>query len=726
MFKMPNFKLKPFIIIFFIVVIAVSFLFLKIQQKYQARNFVDSNPSGDNSPEVASLSPKYSSKIKKFADVADFSSFIEKNQVNFENNYLKRSDMAMDIAFASTESLDSSLANNEMVGGTDFSLTNVQVQGVDEADIVKTDGSYIYYVSEKTLYIVEAYPVENNKILSKLEFDSYLSDIYIKGDSLVVFGNEGFNYGMPKDRLAMSIGIMPPMSNSVFLQVFNISDKTNPIKEKDLKMDGSYFDSRLIGDYLYFLVNNYNYYGQGLPRVSYQDKELNFNCQDGLKCAPSNIYYFDNYYDNFNLTSVTSLNITDFNKEPESNFYLLPAGQNLYVSQNNIYITYTKYLNEYEVETDALLEIIYPRLSENDRKIVDEINSASENILTLSEKRSKVRRILDLYINFLSLAEREALQKDLDNKIMEKYPNILEELEKTVIHKLAVFEGAVEPIFMGEVSGSVLNQFSMDEFDGFFRMATTKNRSWSRFASLETDSYNNVYVLDSNLELTGEIKGLAEGERIYSVRFMGDKAYVVTFKQVDPLFSVDLRDPYNPKVLGELKIPGFSNYLHPYDNNTLIGFGKETQEESDGRVITGGLKLSLFDVSSDEPKELDSYVIGDLGSDSIALYDHRAFLFSKDKNLLAVPVVLRESAGDNSWGDISFNGLLVFNIIDNKFVLKGQIDHLLSEGTNEAYNYEDSVKRGLYIKEYFYSLSDNFIKINEIKDLKEALSIKLK
>lgn len=723
---MPKFKLKSFVIVFFVAAIVLSFLFLKIEQKYQARNFIDSNLAGDDSVEVISLSSKHSSRIRKFADVPEFNSFIEKNKPNLETNYLKGSGVFMDMEMTSSpESFDALSARKEDVAdGLDFSLTNIQVQGVDEADIVKTDGAYIYYVSENSLYIVEAYPVENSKIVSKLDFDSSLSNIYIKGDSLVVFGDEGFNYGTSKD--FARIGIMPPISNSVFLQVFDISDKANPKKEKDLKIDGSYFDSRLIGDYLYFLVNNYNYYGQGLPRTFYQEKEVDFNCQDGLKCLSSNIYYFDNYYDNFNLTNIVSLDVRDFDKDPESNFYLLPAGQNLYVSQDNIYISYTKYLNEYEVETDALLEIVYPRLSESDRKIIDEINSASNNILTLSEKRNKIRRILDLYINFLSLAEKEILQKDLNNKIAEKYPNILEDLEKTVIHKLAVFEGSVEPIFMGEVSGSVLNQFSMDEFDGFFRIATTKNRNWSRFADIESDSYSNIFILDSNLELTGEIKGLAEGERIYSVRFMGDKAYVVTFKQVDPLFSIDLRDPYNPKVLGELKIPGFSNYLHPYDSNTLIGFGKEAEESSSGGLAIGGLKLSLFDVSSDEPSELNSYIIGDMGSDSIALRDHRAFLFSKSKNILAVPAILREEGGGNLRGNVSFNGLLIFNIIDNNFVLKGRIDHSLPENESEMYNYENSVKRGLYIEDYFYSFSSNFIKINKIKDLEAVLSIKLK
>lgn len=721
MFKNQSFKFKSFIFIFFILIIAVSFLFLKIKQRYQARNFVDTNEIVQQDNGIK-LTAKHSSKIKKFSNLQEFDSFVKNNSTNTRNdyNYLKKTSLAVDMAFDEVAGLQAAPAEESMTEGLDFSTTNIQVQGVDEADIVKTDGNYIYYVSGQNLYIISSYPAEESRIISKIEFKSNPTDIYIKGNSLVVFGNE---FPIYEGMAYRELSYIRPMSSSVFLQVYNISDRLNPKKEKDIKVDGSYFNSRLIGDYLYFFVNNYSYYNTGLPKMFYQDQEVSFDCQSGLKCISSEIYYVDDYYNNgFDLTSVISLNVSDFNSEPQNHFYLLPAGQNLYVSRDNVYLTYTKYLDEYEIETEILLDTVYPRLTDNDKKVIDEINSVSENVLSLGEKRAKVRRILDLYVSVLSLPEREALQKDVDNKMMEKYPNILDELEKTVIHKLAVFDGSVEPIFMAEVSGTVLNQFSMDESDGFFRIATTRNQTWSRFEKETVESYNNLYVLDSNLELAGKIKGLAEGERIYSVRFVGEKAYVVTFKQIDPLFSIDLKDPYNPKVLGELKIPGFSNYLHPYSSDILIGFGKDT-EDKDGRVITGGLKLSLFDVSSNEPKELDSYIIGDSGSESIALYDHRAFLFSKDKNILAVPAVLREKTGDNSWGNVSFNGLLIFNIVDNKFVLQGKLSHSDSKSFDDYYY--NSVKRGLFIKNHLYSLSDNLIRINNLNDLKEVLSIKI-
>ena len=171
----------------------------------------------------------------------------------------------------------------------------------------------------------------------------------------------------------------------------------------------------------------------------------------------------------------------------------------------------------------------------------------------------------------------------------------------------------------------------MDEDNGYFRIATTRDRDYiyNMEDRVETSSYNNLYILDDNLQTVGSVENLAEGERIYSVRFMQDRAYIVTFKQIDPLFVIDVGNVRNPKVLGFLKIPGYSSYLHPYDDHTLIGLGKDTKENDSGRVTTAGIKLSLFDVTDPAtPQELDSIVMGDSGSSSLALDDHRAFLFS--------------------------------------------------------------------------------------------------
>ena len=208
---------------------------------------------------------------------------------------------------------------------------------------------------------------------------------------------------------------------------------------------------------------------------------------------------------------------------------------------------------------------------------------------------------------------------------------------ETGVHKIRLDNGSIEGVADGTVPGWVLNQFSMDENEGYFRIATTTGYSWGVAAS----SKNNVYVLDPEMKVVGRLEDLAPGEQIYSARFMGDRLYMVTFKKVDPLFVIDLSEPTAPRVLGKLKIPGYSNYLHPYDENHVIGLGKEAVDAEGGDFAWyQGVKLSLFDVTDvSNPIEVAKVEIGDRGTDSPALYDHKAFLFNREMNLLVIPVL---------------------------------------------------------------------------------------
>jgi uncharacterized secreted protein with C-terminal beta-propeller domain len=201
------------------------------------------------------------------------------------------------------------------------------------------------------------------------------------------------------------------------------------------------------------------------------------------------------------------------------------------------------------------------------------------------------------------------------------------------------------------------------------------------------------------------------------------------------LFVIDLADPKNPKVLGKLKVPGFSNYLHPYDDTTLIGIGKDTAESEWGGVRTKGLKLSLFDVSKvDDPKEIANYTMGDAGSDSIALHDHKAFLFSKEKNLLVIPATIYEQGAVDRYGNSKFvfGGAVVFTVDKNGFTLKGKIDH--SDGGSPAghdywggYDYYDNtVKRSLYIDSVLYTFSNNYLQMNKLDNLDSVKKLRLK
>lgn len=648
-------------------------------------------------------------------------------------------------------------APKAMQAGADYSTTNIQVAGVDEADIIKTDGNYIYVVSGKNIFIVEAYPADSAKIISKIELKSTPQNLYINGDSLVILGQDDTIYEKMQNKM-----IAPHRySQYSFVKVFDISDKKNPKQLRDLDFEGNMNNSRMIGDYVYAITTSYSYGDDAPLPIILENGELLPSDTIAPRCNCPDVYYFNIPYQSYNLTSVSSINIKDNSQPIKNEVYLLDGNQNIYVSQNNIYIVYTKYLNEYQLALEVMKEIIMPRLSVKDQDRVKKIENTDSDILSKQEKLAKIDQIIQRYRATLPKEEQDALEKELEEKMKQKYADISKELEKTVIHKIAIDKENLKYQAVSEVVGAILNQFSMDENGEYFRIATTKNRSWSQFTDKnELESYSNIYVLDKDLNLVGRVENLAPGERIYSVRFMQDRAYMVTFKQVDPLFVIDLKDPRDPKELGKLKIPGFSNYLHPYDDTTLIGIGKDTEEASVSplsidqgenmindmmfaptpRVVSKGIKISLFDVSDvANPKEAAKYVLGDSGSDSIALYDHKAFLFNRDKNLLVIPAQIYENSNQTDVGcgtdgrlcpeiqkTANFNGAAVFHIEKDKLELRGKISHMDGDLENPDYYYESGVLRSLYIQEMLYTMSNKFIKANKLDDLSDIKKLELK
>lgn len=286
----------------------------------------------------------------------------------------------------------------------------------------------------------------------------------------------------------------------------------------------------------------------------------------------------------------------------------------------------------------------------------------------------------------------------------------------------------------------------MDEFQDKFRIATTVGYSWGEG---DQTSRNNLYVLDSAMSIEGRIENMAPGEQIYSTRFMGDRAYMVTFKNVDPLFVIDLHNPQKPEILGALKIPGYSDYLHPYDANHLIGFGKDTvelpQKDYQGKTVGTmayylGMKIALFDVTDvTKPKELFSEKIGDRGTYSELLNNHKALLFDKEQGLMAFPVTVMLSpssskvdnrTGMPEYGQFSFQGAYIYNLnLSKGFDLKGKITHMTAEDYLKAGYYgtepEKQVNRILYINDTLYTLSDGQIKASALDSLAEMNNLKL-
>ncbi len=703
--------------------VAGTSIYLGLNYEFPFNVNTNSNTSDDvGSGTTVSESLLAQKELKKFEDYDQLNDFLDE-RAGSESSYYRSywADVTIEES-AVGESLTQDYSAKE-ASPSDFSTTNIQVEGVDEADIVKSDGDYIYVVSRKNLYIIDAYPADQAQIVSTIAFHSTPQDIYINEDYLVVYGTESSVLTKP------FFESIRDSSTYTFFKVFDVKDRVNPKQVRDLEFEGTYVNSRMIGDYVYFITSqpSYGVYDDYPVPMVVEDDELVSSDPSAKGCLCPDVYYVDVPYTNYNFTSVTAINVTDNNKKINSEVYLLSGTENMYVSENNIYIAYTKYVSESQLELEVLKEIVMPMLETKDRQRIQDIEDAPAHVLNQVEKLTKIGLIIERYTNSLSQTDQVSINQKVEEKLQAKYDDIYKELEKTVIHKIELNNDKLSYKATGEVTGQVLNQFAMDEHDDYFRIATTKNSNWSWIEDATTDSYNNVYVLDEDLEIVGKVENLAEGERIYSARFMQGRVYLVTFRQVDPLYAIDLSNPKSPKVLDMLKVPGFSSYLHPYDSETLIGFGKQADE--DGRIQ--GLKISLFDVSDVENmKEIDTYEMGDSGSESIALTDHKAFLFSKDKNLLVVPVSLRKSYDEETFVSTYTRGAMVFSITEDGIEFRDQINH--SDGSNDSsdyyygYQYYDTtVKRSLYIDDTLYTISNLFVKSNSLDDLSVIKEIDL-
>ena len=280
---------------------------------------------------------------------------------------------------------------------------------------------------------------------------------------------------------------------------------------------------------------------------------------------------------------------------------------------------------------------------------------------------------------------------------------------QTQIFKFSLDNGRIKFKAETEIAGMINNQFSMDENDeGYFRIATTIMNSWR----VNDDSTNNLYILDEKLNVVGKLEGLAQGEKIYSVRYMGDKAYIVTFKEVDPFFVIDLSNNTAPKVLGELKIPGYSTYLHPYDENHIIGFGYNTKADGT-RITTDGLKMAMFDVTDlNNPKELFKIDVGEKYDNTELAYNHKALLYSKEKNIIGFPI--NKYSLRSQYESIA----QVYNIdLEKGFLLAGEISH--------GSDYKARIKRIIYAGKNYYTIADSVIKATNMTDFREISKCEL-
>lgn len=584
----------------------------------------------------------------------------------FYHNYdvIGKADNAGSIGIDSASSTESSSSSSNT---KDYSTTNIQVENVDEADIVKTDGDYIYSISEDNVIITDVKDPKQPKVVAtiKSEDDDIPEDIILYKDKLVVIsakGNQTQRYYY-NNRM-----------NTV-VKIYNITSREKPVLTKSYEMYEPYYTSRCIDNVLYVISS-------GNLRKEDDEIVVGYN-EDNMEKEMS----IDKikYLKDVKTTKQTLISTVDLNNETADiklDSYLMNIS-NAYVSENAIYLLNQKY--------------------NNDSKIPIKLLFGFKGVFGLE----------DYY--------------EMDS----------ESGYYTEIYKFDIKEN-VEYKAKTKVKGKTINQYSLDEKDNHLRIALYDNDG------------SRVAIFDEDLKQIGISDNVAKGEKMYSSRFIGDKVYFVTYKTIDPLFVMDLSNEAKPKVLGKLKIPGYSTYLHPYDENHIIGIGMETKEiinrNSNGKVISTtakvvGMKMALFDVSNvNSPVQISSVVIGDSRTTSAILTNPKALLFSKEKSLIAIPVNNYsqdfEVTSSNNYETMINNytkygkpynaeGYFIYNInVQDGFKLKGVITH---EKTNATYYYSNSkLLRGLYIDNNLYTVSETMIKVNELDSLKAVGELKLK
>lgn len=547
-----------------------------------------------------------SGELQYFANYDELTSKIK--SMSEENGHVlysnKEDSIALGNGDAVTETEDmaeapaASSETGNAVGQTrpeSHSETYTQVEGVDEADIVKTDGKYIYFSSyeENQIIIARAAKGKARRVaaIGSGKIGSFIEDMYVSGDKLIVIG-----YDSEKE------------DEFTTVTVFDVANPENPKMLRKYSQSGDLLSSRLIGSNLCLVTNDYIYVRTPsgfIPRVYYNDEVQQLPIGD-ICCFPG-----------CTQPAYTIVGCMDISSEKSSQKTIktkavLGGSSEIYCNNENLYITGTVFNN-------------------------------------------------GGYGDFWTNADIQT--------------NIL---------KVSIRDGNVKFKKSAVVHGTVNNQFSMDESDGYFKVAVTD--------SADGQDTNNLYIMDKNMKEVGCVRNFARGEHIEAVRYIKDKAYVITYEQVDPLFIIDLADPTDPVIEGHVKITGFSTLLVPAGDDHLLGLGFSTEELEDPEIdmeATDGVKLSLFDITDpSNPTVADAKAFR--GMDSEVQYNHKALLVGPNASYYAIPFC--EYGKDF---ETETNGILTFKVQNGK---------LAGFHKNET---NGSVMRCIYIGDYIYGVCDD-------------------
>lgn len=601
-------------------------------------------------------------------------------------------------------SADASVGTPTVDDSPEHSDTNNQVVGVDEADSVKTDGNYIYLADKNSFRILKSWPAPDTKEIAKVPISGTAKKLFILDDRALVYSaRDGSGQTYPTNECTYGYYCAPTGDGSPYMiSIFDIKDRKNPKLLREIKVGSSLLAARRIGDAIHTVFTRENIASFG--QLKYYPEKL-----DPCTATKAEIY---NAYANLlaeNLKILKEATPADVFPVVEDKLYQGTTTKENPSPMSNCDSAMIASINDGQ----QLLTLLSFSINTNDPTQATTILSRPGFVYSSAD---------NLYIAVPRTQTSDyGWYEDMDST------------EALTLHQFQLehLSPKANYIASGLVDGRVLSQFSMDEFNGNIRVATTSGY----VSSYDSSAKNQITILqrkNNTLQTIGHLDNIAPTEDIRAVRFDKEKAYVVTFKKTDPLFVIDLADPTQPKILGELKIPGYSTYMHKMDDNHLLTIGLDADDVGDFAWFTG-VALQIFDVSNPiDPKLKYKHVIGTRGSTSEALTNHLAFTYYAPKNVLSIPMTICEggSGGGNYGNDLTFSGLMVFDVTTSQgFNEKGRLAFPLSDYTT-CYNWwtdaSSQVKRSLIIEDYVYALSEKMLKVASLADPgKELVSVDL-
>jgi len=634
------------------------------------------------------------------------------NYSNSSSTGMLGSREAMSSKSMNTISAPSAIMEDSASGGngdvTDYSNTNVQVSGIDEGDIVKTDGEHIFIAKDQSIIVINKVtpPIsEEDKYTLVLNDINSTNPLYIK--AMFVDVENQLLYAILEKNLIESkfteYSILYPQMDYIPFTVVNtykINDSSLD-KLNSVEIKGNYYESRMKNKMVYIITSDYlnnfrpiAYYDTVMIPVSETKNNVISNFQ------PKIVVPRDVTEESKVMYNLTTLEYNENNSSIKDSLNLvLDSSNTLYMSNNNIYIATQKNMyypfyrfgwGNYNTTRDVVFEAIYDKIYPSD---------VSSQIKENLNDQNQLVEILNNYYNTLDQDKKEELYNKISEELDKYYQERRSDYDKTYINRIELkSDGSFGDVTQGEVKGTLLNQFSLDEADNYLRVVTT----YQDYNGYNSITKNAVTILDSSLQEVGLLDNLASGETVYSARFMGTKLYLVTYKQVDPFFVIDLASPQNPEVLGYLKISGYSDYLHPITDTLILGIGQETEINEWGGETRTGVKVALFDVSVfEDPKEIGKWVSSASYSNTTVSYDHKAFLYIEKNNLVVIPISESYNTTTPKFG------FVVLKADSNGVNKVTTIEH--NNPFNNNYYYTN-ITRSLYIDNELYTISDYLLK----------------